>query len=107
MNVIRYNILLLLVDCVWGAFGEWSDCSADCGTGIQTRTRTEETTKEHGGSACTGNATEIRNCNTHHCPGTMITLNYNRIYQDTIIMIIIPLQKYTLDISRLCMGCIW
>ena len=69
-NIIRYHILLLLVDCEWDAFGEWTDCSADCGTGTQTRTRSEATTAAHGGTACVGDTTETRDCNTQHCPGT-------------------------------------
>ena len=63
-------LLYCLVDCVWGAYGQWTDCSADCGTGTQTRTRSEATTAAHGGTDCVGDATETRDCNTHHCPGT-------------------------------------
>ena len=81
-TVIRYNILLL-VDCVWDAFGEWTDCSADCGTGTQTRTRAEATLAEHGGAACVGDATETQYCNTHKCTGTKMTFSYETIYPDT------------------------
>ena len=67
---IRYYILLLLVDCAWGDFSEWTQCSAECGTGTQTRTKTVKTEAEQGGAACDGDATETRDCNTHGCPGT-------------------------------------
>ena len=68
--IITQNIILVIVDCVWGAFDEWTDCSADCGTGTQTRTRREEKSEENGGAACIGEKTETRDCNTHDCPGT-------------------------------------
>ena len=58
----------LVIDCVWGDFGNWTECSVTCGTGLQTRARTIETPAGNGGAACTGEATESRNCNTHPCP---------------------------------------
>ena len=69
-NTIRHHILLSLVDCAWSNFGEWTKCSVECGTGTQTRTRTEETSAKNGGSACDGDATETQYCNGHWCPGT-------------------------------------
>ena len=48
----------------WGAWSTWSNCSRACNTGTQRRNRTCV-----GGSACTGDSTETRNCNTHDCPG--------------------------------------
>ena len=68
------------MDCVWGSFGEWTDCSAECGTGTQSRTRTKATEAEYGGAACIGGATEAQECNTHHCPGTYRTVSYDKTY---------------------------
>ena len=62
----------MIVDCVWSDFGEWTACSEECGTGTQTRTRTEETAAEHGGAECDGDSEETQDCNTHDCPGTQI-----------------------------------
>ena len=70
IKIQKNNVLLLIVDCVWSDFGEWTACTAECGTGTQTRTRTEETAAEHGGAACDGDSTETQDCNTHECPGT-------------------------------------
>jgi hypothetical protein len=61
-----------VVDCVWGAYGEWSTCSATCGGGSRTRTRTEDTAAVNGGVACSGSATETESCNSAGCPGSKI-----------------------------------
>lgn len=79
-NIIRENILLLLVNCVWSSFGKWSECSSKCGTGTQIRTRVEQTAALHGGDECDGDATETRVCITNPCAGTW------RIYYYTIII---------------------
>ena len=63
-------MLLLLVDCEWSDFSEWTQCTRECGTGWQSRKRTEETLAQNGGADCQGRAQEVQNCNTHRCPGT-------------------------------------
>ena len=57
------------VDCIWGEWGEWSTCSATCGGGSTTRTRTEATPESNGGAPCTGSATDTAQCNLDECPG--------------------------------------
>ena len=53
----------------WSDFGDWSECSADCGGGTQTRTRTcTNPTPANRGADCVGNATETQDCNKHECP---------------------------------------
>lgn len=47
----------------WGA---WTECTAECGTGQQTRTRTCET------GNCLGTSKMARACNTHPCQGNLI-----------------------------------
>ena len=60
----------LLVDGGYSDFGDWSVCSAECGGGIQTRTRTcTNPAPAHGGADCVGDSTETRECNTQACPG--------------------------------------
>ena len=56
------------VDGGWSEFGAWSQCSASCGTGIKTRSRTcTKPAPEHGGADCVGDDTETQNCNTQPC----------------------------------------
>ena len=55
----------------WGAWGPWSTCSALCGGGTQSRTRTRDIIEA---AACGGTCprsstdTQSRSCNTHICP---------------------------------------
>ncbi|CAH1263269.1 CSMD3 [Branchiostoma lanceolatum] len=52
------------VDCAWGGFRDWSQCTATCGTqGTQERTRSISRGASCGGSACTGDSVERRACN--------------------------------------------
>jgi len=53
------------------AWSDWSDCDKNCGTGIQTRTRSYISAKNGGTDlslAERSNLSESRNCNTHVCP---------------------------------------
>merc|ERR1712038_102982 len=56
------------VDCQWGPYGEWSNCTKDCGGGEKTRTRNEATPASNGGQECDGNSTEKETCNQEECP---------------------------------------
>jgi len=56
------------VDCQWGAYGEWSNCTKECGGGEKTRTRNEATPASNGGQECEGNSTETETCNQEECP---------------------------------------
>ena len=58
-----------LVDCAWGDFGDWGDCSATCGDGERSRTRIIATPASGNGAECTGDATETETCNEGECPG--------------------------------------
>ena len=58
------------VDGKWSVFAYWSECSATCGGGTQTRTRTcTNPAPDYGGLDCQGESTETQDCNTHLCPG--------------------------------------
>ncbi|KAL5261923.1 hypothetical protein ACHWQZ_G007584 [Mnemiopsis leidyi] len=57
------------IDGNWSDFGTWSKCSAECGGGTQTRTRTcTNPAPENGGADCEGGSTETQDCNTYPCP---------------------------------------
>jgi hypothetical protein len=53
-------------NCVVSAWDSWSDCSVDCGTGIQNRTRTIQT-EASGGTPCP-ELSESQSCTQPPCP---------------------------------------
>ncbi|XP_068460681.1 complement component C7 [Clinocottus analis] len=55
------------VDCPWEPYGDWSEC--DSCTKLQTRSRSLSPYAQIEESACDGERTETRTCNTRHvCP---------------------------------------
>ena len=67
------------VDCVWGSFGPWSECSATCGArGSQTRKRVALREAANGGKDCRGGNEERRSCNTKSCPPLQVKRNFYR-----------------------------
>merc|ERR1719277_1982008 len=54
------------VNCLMSEFGGWSSCTKDCGTGVQSRTRSIITRPKNGGSSCDA-LQEERPCNTDSC----------------------------------------
>ena len=56
----------VIVDCQLGSWSQWSECSADCGTGIQCRTREILQYPSNGGILC-GDTIEYRECNLGEC----------------------------------------
>lgn len=52
-------------DDVWSEWSNWSDCSVECGGGLQHRTRVCEGRADE----CDGPSRMSRNCNTHKCKG--------------------------------------
>ena len=57
------------VDCTWGEYGDWSQCTESCGGGTQNRLRSHETQAMNGGADCEGTNVEERICNAHKCAG--------------------------------------
>ena len=58
----------LIVDGGWSAYGAWTECSASCGDGSQSRSRTcNNPSPAHGGLECSGQPTENRVCGTAKC----------------------------------------
>ena len=74
------------LDGGWSDFGDWSECSAECGDGTQTRTRTcTNPAPANGGADCTGDADETRDCKIKDCPTYSLKVacdDYTTIYVD-------------------------
>lgn len=52
----------------WGKWSDWTACSRSCGGGRQSRMRECED-KDLAIIHCSGEKVQIRECNTHECPG--------------------------------------
>ena len=58
-----------IIDGDWGAWSDWEPCTAICGTGEQSRSRSCDSPPPSGGGGdCQGDGQETRECNTHSCP---------------------------------------
>lgn len=56
------------VDCVWGSWGEFTDCTKSCGGGAKERSRGYHVHVANGGKPCLGDADELLPCNVFYCP---------------------------------------
>ena len=65
----------------WTTWGDWSECSATCGGGTQTRSRScTQPPAAHGGKACVGLKEMFKECNKDVlCPGTQATCLFRPI----------------------------
>ena len=64
---------ILVVNGGWSEWSSYSSCSAECGGGTRTRTRTcTNPAPLNGGTYCPGDATETSSCNTQSCPSSRI-----------------------------------
>ena len=66
------------VDCQWDDWRE-SECSAECGGGILTKTRSKKVEAAHGGAQCSGLSSMEEDCNTQNCPGLVYIHTYKII----------------------------
>jgi hypothetical protein len=63
---------IISVNGGWSSWSGWSSCSASCGGGTKTRTRSCNNPAPSGGGAnCSGSAVDSNSCNTGACPGTV------------------------------------
>eukprot|EP00930_Biecheleria_cincta_P035557 TRINITY_DN24452_c0_g3_i1.p1 TRINITY_DN24452_c0_g3~~TRINITY_DN24452_c0_g3_i1.p1 ORF type:complete len:1286 (-),score=145.81 TRINITY_DN24452_c0_g3_i1:109-3966(-) len=64
------------IDCTYGEWDQWSDCSSTCGVGQRFRTRVRHA-EEYGGSPCVKTMEDIEDCrneeNSAACPNTTLT----------------------------------
>ena len=60
-------LLITVIHCEWD---DWviGECSRSCGTGTRTNNRTKLVEEANGGT-CSGQPSEIVECNTQPCPG--------------------------------------
>lgn len=67
-------------DCVMTDWSNWEDCSATCGGGIQTRTRSVSIQPANGGADCPRTpdgqiyTIDTRTCNTDPCPNILMNV---------------------------------
>ena len=66
-------MVLVPIDCKWGEYGNWTQCSKTCGGGNQIRTRVVATQARNGGKQCDGANTDLKLCNEFPCPGKLHT----------------------------------
>ena len=67
------QISISAIHCQWG---DWvmGTCSADCGTGTRTNTRVK-LVEELDGGTCSGEPTEILQCQAKECPSKYYVYN--------------------------------
>ena len=97
------------MDCEWGEFGDWSECTKTCGAGTQTRTRAKIQEAEHGGTECEGSSSEQRACEVHVCPGNikmLYTLNKYIYKLKYIENNVTPSETHVLCYSGRKLGCV-
>ena len=59
------------VDGGWSEWSSWGGCSASCGIGIKSRSRTCSSPEPSGtGKSCIGKDAVTENCEEVKCPGT-------------------------------------
>ena len=56
------------VDCTWGGWEPWGDCTKTCGGGVQLRTRLFFA--GNSGKMCSGQSASMQECNPTPCPQT-------------------------------------
>ncbi|XP_061877506.1 SCO-spondin isoform X2 [Entelurus aequoreus] len=56
-------------DGSWGPWSDWTECTKSCGGGVHSRRREcDSPSPEADGNYCEGLGTDIKACNTNHCP---------------------------------------
>ena len=70
-------LFVLSVDCRWGAWGTWTECTKTCGGGTRQGVRKIEREAKNGGVPCTGSTKRTVACNTQSCPGNKWAHLYN------------------------------
>merc|ERR1711881_820051 len=61
------NMQACPVNCIWSDWSIWELCTATCGGGMQTRTRSILEPARNGGERCEGEPLEMQTCNMQPC----------------------------------------
>ena len=59
--------MIELLDCEWGPYGEWSECSTTCDWGVKTSKRTKLQSAHSGGKECEGFDLRTEECREEPC----------------------------------------
>jgi len=59
------------IDCEVTAWSAWGKCDAECGGGLQSRTRKVSVAPSHGGAKCPV-LSETQACNEHKCGASLL-----------------------------------
>ena len=74
-------MIISTVDGGWSDYGDWSECSAACGGGTQTRSRTcTNLAPTDEGVECEGDAEQEQACNTDPCAGIRMSTTSRILY---------------------------
>ena len=75
----------------WNSWGSWTSCTATCGGGTKSRSRScTNPSPAYGGKPCPGSSRDRPACNTKGCPGMLqyfhtsylVTVNLKKSLQD-------------------------
>ena len=56
----------------WQDWGEWSECTATCGEGLNIRARACFDPESEGNRHCPGSPTQVKKCEVAECTGTAV-----------------------------------
>ena len=98
--VKQFHSIYIVVNCIWNTWNGWNDCSATCGTGIRSATRTKQTVEEYGGK-CEGESFREESCNAPACPSPG-GINTNLIWlTNTLIKKVLYLDSFLFNYCKL------
>ena len=68
LDLHTLTCVALPIDGAWASWGAWSACSAECGPGEQTRSRTcTDPPPQYGGADCSGSEVDEQHCHDAQC----------------------------------------
>ena len=78
-NLNNNSYITSILSGFWGEWSLWTECSAPCNGGIQSRVRDCVN-----GQACVGDSTQTRECNKEACSGKDLNCPWNRWQSNTL-----------------------
>ena len=68
---------MIIVDCKWSQYGDWSSCSSSCGESRKAKARYQIQAALYGGKDCEGDSKMFEACDLEPCPGIDFNHNFN------------------------------